>query len=297
MGKLKWECNGIEINLSDDEKANIFCDVDNLPCSVTGSFDRRSAPGMQGTNTYAASLSGMQITISGVIMARNMGSQSKPVDMVLEDYRKLLCNAFNPLFVGKLTRIIGGGLYFAEARANSTPIFDTAFGGTLPFSVDLYADEPYWKLDDKRVIDIGPSDTEAVYSGETQEMGEVLSISAAILNQSKTDQYPIVRFWPTANKPILRNKTTGKILTLNQQITGDFYVDVDTYPSKNTVELYKKKPDGSYEAIENVSYWLSVDSSQDYYLVPGLNEMVVENAAAGVYPAVSLIWYERELIV
>ena len=75
MGKLKWECNGIEIDLSDDETASIFCDVDNLPCSVTGSFDRRSAPGMQGTNTYAASLSGMQITISGVIMARNMGSQ------------------------------------------------------------------------------------------------------------------------------------------------------------------------------------------------------------------------------
>ena len=63
------------------------------------------------------------------------------------------------------------------------------------------------------------------------------------------------------------------------------------------MELYKKKSDGSYEAIENVSYWLSVDSSQDYYLVPGLNEMVVENATAGVYPAVSLIWYERELIV
>ena len=119
MGKLTWECNGIEIVLSDDEKANIFCDVDNLPCSVTGSFDRRSAPGMQGTNTYASSLSGMQITISGAVMARNMGSKSRPVDRVLTDYRKLLCNAFNPLFVGKLTRDMGDGLYFVEARANS----------------------------------------------------------------------------------------------------------------------------------------------------------------------------------
>lgn len=297
MGKLTWECNGIEIVLSDDEKANIFCDVDNLPCSVTGSFDRRSAPGMHGTNTYASSLSGMQITISGAVMARNMGSKSRPVERVMTDYRKRLCNAFNPLCVGKLTRDMGDGLYFVEARANSTPVFDTVFGGTLPFSVDLYADEPYWKLDDKRVIDIGPSETETVFSGEAQEMGEVLSISAAILNQSKSDQYPIVRFWPAANKSILRNKTTGKILTLNQQITGDFYVDVDTYPSKNTVELCRKKSDGSYEAIENVSYWLSIDSSQDYYLVPGLNELVVENATASVYPAVSLIWYERELIV
>lgn len=297
MGKLTWECNGAEIVLSDDEKATIFCDVDNLPCTVTGTFDRRSAPGMQGTNTYSAALSGMQIAISGTVMARNMGSKSRPVDLVLEDYRKLLCSVFNPLFSGKLTRNMMGGLYFVEARANSTPIFDTVFGGTLPFSVDLYADEPYWKLDDKRIIDIGPSETETVFPGETQEMGEVLSISAAILNQSHTGQYPIVRFWPAANKPILRNKTTGKVLALNQRITGDFYVDVDTYPSKNTVELYRKKTDGSYEAIENVSYWLSIDSSQDYYLVPGVNELVVENATASVYPAVSLIWYERELIV
>ena len=111
----------------------------------------------------------MQIAISGTVMARNMGSKSRPVDLVLEDYRKLLCSVFNPLFSGKLTRNMMGGLYFVEARANSTPIFDTVFGGTLPFSVDLYADEPYWKLDDKRIIDIGPSETETVFPGETQE--------------------------------------------------------------------------------------------------------------------------------
>ena len=174
MGKLTWECYGAEIVLSDDEKATIFCDVDNLPCTVTGTFDRRSAPGMQGTNTYSAALSGMQIAISGTVMARNMGSKSRPVDLVLEDYRKLLCSVFNPLFSGKLTRNMMGGLYFVEARANSTPIFDTVFGGTLPFSVDLYADEPYWKLDDKRIIDIGPSETETVFPGETQEDFEEL---------------------------------------------------------------------------------------------------------------------------
>lgn len=294
---MTWECNGIELAFSDDEKATIFCDVDNLPCSVSGSFDRRSAPGMQGTNTYSSSLSGMQITISGVIMARNMGSKSNPVDRVLEDYRRMLCNAFNPLFVGKLAREMGGGLYFVEAQANSTPVFETIFSGTLPFSVDLYSDEPYWKRDDKRTIDIGLSETAAVFSGEAQEMGNVLSISASILNQSKTDLYPVVRFWPAANRPILRNITTGKTLSLNQRITGDYYVDVDTYPSKNTVELYGKQADGSYKLIDNVSYWLSIDSSQDYYLVPGVNELVVENAAAGEYPAVSLIWYERELMV
>ena len=44
-----------------------------------------------------------------------------------------------------------------------------------------------------------------------------------------------------------------------------------------------------------MTYWLTLDSTPDFYLQPGENLLRVDNAVAGAYPSVTLLWYEREL--
>lgn len=292
---LIWECNGIQLEFSNEADARIFADLDNVVSNASGVFDRRSAPGVDGTRTYAAALSGAQIALEATVLAYNMGSRSRSVDRVLSEYRRQLCDAFNPRFTGKLIKTTETGRFFLYARAVSTPGFGIISGGTLPFTVDLYADDPYWRRTERAEIQLGASSTYQSFPSEISgELGEVLSIRTYIPNQSKNEIYPVVRFWPCGNKQILRNETTGKKLELNTRITDGFYVDVDTDPAENTVTLWRKTAQG-YEEIDNVTYWLTLDSTPDFYLQPGENLLQVDNAVAGVYPSVTLMWYEREL--
>ncbi len=292
---LIWESNGIRLEFSGEASAKIFADLDNIASNTSGVFDRRSAPGVDGTRTYSAALSGAQLTIDATVLAYNLGSRSRPVDRVLSEYRRTLCDAFNPRVAGKLTKITETGSFFLNARAASTPGFGVISGGALPFTVDLYADDPYWRRTERAEIQLGASSTYQSFPSEISgELGEVLSIRTYIPNQSKNEIYPVVRFWPCGNKQILRNETTGKKLELNTRITDGFYVDVDTDPAENTVTLWRKTAQG-YEETDNVTYWLTLDSTPDFYLQPGENLLQVDNAVAGVYPSVTLMWYEREL--
>lgn len=105
-----------------------------------------------------------------------------------------------------------------------------------------------------------------------------------------------MRFWPCNSTPILTNKTTGKYVALNRRLSDGFYIDIDTAPERNTVMLWRmNESTGEYDELEDVSYWLTIDSATDFSLTPGLNLLSADNIVAGVYPAASVIWHDRAL--
>lgn len=296
--QLNWTCGDISIDFSDEHSAKVFIDFNEFnPHLISGLFDKRSAPKLDGVITYSASLSERHIKFTAKVMGFNIGSASKPVETVLDEYTTILCDAFNPRKTGKLTYTTNNGSYFVIARPLSLPIFGEIFGSTLQFTVDLYSDTSFWLKSDENSVNIGSSVPLLGTPLETPlEGGEIISILETITNQTRHDIYPIVRFWPSNSTPMLVNSATGKVLALNTRMSDGFYVEIDTSPEKGTVTLWRYNADlEEYEEIENVSYWLTVDSSTEFEIVPGENVLTAINVVAGNYPAATVIYHERAL--
>lgn len=296
--RLRWHSAGISICFSDELTAPIFMDFNEFKRNlVSGIFDRRRSPNMDGVITYKATLSEGQIKIPARVMAFNIGSKSKPIETVIDEYTALLCDAFNPLNEGKLIYETNTGTYFIDCRPLSVPVFGEVLGGTLPFAVDLYSDYPYWKRNIKHEVNIGTSipllgtPLEAPFEG-----GEITSISQTITNNTRHNIFPIIRFWPSNSTPSLINSATGKRIALNCSMSDGFYIDIDAAPHKSTVTLCRYNESlNEYEPVENVSYWLTKDSSIDFEIRPGENILTAENIVASNYPAATVIWREQSL--
>ena len=295
---LKWECDGESITFSDEHRAAGLMDFGAFQSgAASGVYDRRSSPGIDGTVTYAASMSGMSLTINARVLAYNIGSRENPVERVLDQYHRKLCSLFHPCRTGRLTYITHNGSYFVDARAVSTPGFGSIEGGTLSFTVDLYSDEPYWQSTHLYELNIGVSDPAVTFPSEIAgQMGDIIKTWASIPNTTHNELYPVIRIWPSESVPMIVNETTGKSIRLNTHISGGFYVDVDTAPTKNTVSLYKlDETAGTYALTDNVTYWLTLDSDTDFSIVPGVNSIRAEYITSNVYPAVTMMWREREV--
>ena len=295
---LTWECEGETLTFSDTYKAAVFMDFGSFQSgAASGVYDRRSSPGIDGTVTYSASMGGMTATINARVLAFNIGSRENPVENVLDQYHRKLCSLFHPCKAGRLTYTTHNGSYFVEARAASTPGFGAIEGNTLPFTVDLYCDEPYWQSTHLHELNIGISDPAVTFPSEISgETGEILSVKTGIPNTTHNDWYPVIRVWPSESIPMVVNELTGKRIRLNTQVTAGFYVDIDTSPTKNTVNLYRlDEATGEYRLTDNVTHWLTLDSDTDFAIVPGFNTIRAEYVTAHVYPAVTMLWREREV--
>lgn len=296
--KLEWTVGGTTITMTDDRKAPIFLDFNDFnPHGVAGVFDERSSPGLDGAATYSAALSKRQPQFTARVLGFNVGTAQRPVETVLDEYTKLLCEVFSPRVVGRLTYTTNNGAFYLDCRPTSLPAFGGVEGGTFTFTVGLSSDSPYWKSVAEHRIDIGDTEPVIGYPSELpRETGRIISALKTVYNFTNLEQYPIVRFWPCNSAPILTNKTTGKYVALNRRLSDGFYIDIDTAPERNTVILWRLNEDtGKYEELEDVSYWLTIDSATDFSLVPGPNMLSADNIVAGVYPAASVIWHDRAL--
>lgn len=295
--QLQWECGDVAIRFSDSANAAIFMDFGSFQTGITsGTFDRRAAPSVDGTMTYSASLGGMRVPIDARVLAFNMGSKGRPVELVIDQYKRLLCDAFNPKRTGILTYKCRTGEYFLTARPESIPGFGAIDGGSLPFTVDLYSDDPYWQSTAIHTLDIGVTNPlVSTPMNLPAELGQIISTSSDVHNVTNNDIYPVIRFWPSESRIELTNETTGKRLRLNTQISDGLYVDVDTAPTKNTIILYRLNSIGEYEETDNVTYWLTLDSDSEFYIVPGINKIRADYVTAGTLPAVTITWREREV--
>ena len=256
MGKkLVWTVGETSLTMTDNRQAAIFIDFNDFnPNLINGVFDERSTPGLDGVVTYSAALSKRQIQLTARVLGFRIGTAQHPVAEVLDEYVALLCEVFNPRILGRLTYTSSMGEFYLDCRPASLPAFGGVEGGTFTFTVDLYADLPYWLETTEHQIDIGETEPLTLYpSGLPREAGTILSASENILNTTRLEQYPIVRIWPCNSAPILSNRTTGKYIALNRRMSDGFYIDVDTAPERNTVMLWRlNESTGEYEEIENV---------------------------------------------
>lgn len=299
MRLLVWESNAIRLEFKEDYDAEYWMDLSALfSAGTSGVYDRRTSYGVDGAQTYNAALSSMRVPLTAKVLIYNVADREHPVDEETDRYRQILCQAFDPRNQGKLTFENALGRYFVEGYPESLPALSSEAEGVLSVSVDILCDIPYWQSDALSMLDIGTSKQLLQAPGEIIEettAGEILTNKAYIPNETGNNLYPIVRFWPNDSTPVLINRTTGKTLSLNQRVGAGMYVDINTAERMNTVTVYKMDDaTGDYSVMDDAQYWMSLDSDTDFELVPGGNDLVLDQYVAGAGPAVTMMWRERK---
>ncbi len=295
LHSLIWECNGIRLEFSTRRMPGFFADLDNVVSNASGVFDRRSAPGVDGTRTYAAALSGAQIAREGTVLAYNMGSRSRSVDRVLV-VPEQLCDAFNPRFTGKSLSRPPRQDVFLYARAVSTRVSES-FPEVLCRSaltcmrMTLTGTATRWrKFSWAFHPPIRPSGRiSGKWGGMCCRFRPISPTRAKTRFTRWCGSGPVVKY-PNPAECDHRQKAGVEHAHYRRVLCGCRYRSCE-----NTVTLWRKTEQG-YEEIDNVTYWLTLDSTPDFYLQPGENLLRVDNAVArGISVGDALLWYEREL--
>lgn len=288
------------IEFGDELDSPVFMDLSSFyPFLVSGTFDRRSAYGIDGSQTYNAALSSLRVPIEARVRIYTQSSRQAPVEYLTDVYTAKLCRLFDPKKKGRLVYSTNNGSFFLDGYPESLPAIENEGPAVLKFSVDIVSDCSYWQRTDRIIMDIGTSNPLLSLPGEVtagMKTGEIITYQSDIPNDTVYAIYPIVRFWPCNSVAVLINEDTGKSVSLNRTVPEGMYVDVDTSPERNTVTAYRMDDvTGVYKEVGDRSYWLSLGSDIDFSLAPGQNRLIADNITAGVFPAVTLMWRERFL--
>ena len=298
--KLSYESSGICIVFEENLTAPFFIDFNDFkPNTVVGRIEKQSYPGMDGATTFETSLDVCNINLSAKVLAHNMGTRVRSIDSVIDETKNLLAVCFNPKNIGVLRYVNNVGEFFIECRPTSIPAFGNIENdGVLPFQVDLYSDSSYWSRADKNEIILGGMENVLqIPTNLPVNMPKVIKLSETINNSSGLPAFPKIQLFPCASAPLIVNEISGKYLALNNGISDGFYVEIDTAPEKQTVNLMKLDDiTGNYYMVDNVEYWLTADSNVDFEIVPGVNVIKI-NTTSAVPKVARLIWNEQVLAV
>ncbi len=277
--KKKLTCtNGTELVIFEsDVGAGLFMDFNQFNYStVSGVFDERTSFGINGTQIYSKQLSSRPIKFAATLLSYNLGTRDIPIEEVDRRMTAKLNHIFSPLSTVTLIYFDGLKSWTVECISNSLPIMSEWNGLTRNYTFDLIAPDPYWHSVHMQNVDIGISGgLVELPSVLPTTMGNIISASQNIYVPGYYNVYPKVTFYPSVSAPILINKTTNKMLALNRGVSEGFKVEVDTNPVNLTVRLYSESGE-----VYNATYWISLDSSIDFDMAPGDNNVVVKNMVA-----------------
>jgi hypothetical protein len=295
--QLIWTYGDAQLVFSADLSGALYMDFNAFqPNFVSGEYDRKTIARVDGSYLSGAAIGNRRICFRATLLAYNIGFKTRPVETVIDEYKQLLCDAFNPRLVGRLTYRTTTGTYYVEATPDAVPTFEEIVGSTLAFAVELTADMPYWQSDILHRTDVGMTSPMAnLPTALPFSPGSIVSVVGTATNKTHNDIYPIVRFNASARPVVLRNMRTGQTLQLNSGVSDGYYVEIDTADTKQTVTLWRETDSGEYEEIENVTHWLTVESDAAFVIVPGSNTLIVDNVTAASEPAVSVFWRDRWL--
>lgn len=298
--KLSYESNGFCFVFEEALTAPFFIDFNDFkPNTVAGKIEKQSYPGMDGATTFETSLDVCNINLSAKLLAHNMGTRVRSIETVIDENKNSLAVAFNPKNIGVLRYRNNIGEFFIECRPTSIPAFGVIeIDGVLPFQVDLYSDSSYWsRAEENEIIIGGMENVLQIPTNLPFNMPKVINLAETINNLSGLPAFPKIQFFPCTSAPAIINETTGKYLALNDGISEGFYVEIDTAPEKQTVNLMRLDEEtGNYIKVDNVEYWLTTDSSIDFEIATGTNIIKI-NTTSAVPKVARLYWNEKVLAV
>lgn len=261
---------------------------------VSGRIQSDSPPGWNGQNTYGATLSGRSIILTGTI--QGIGNKNRSAQAVYDEVINRLCFAFDPRYEGLLTFHLEEKDVAIRCRPVAIPQPKKRFEG-LPiaeFSVDFIADLPHWHEAKERYVMLGVLRNDMRFPLFLNvNGGSPAGLIYNLLNANNPTLqpiFPIVEVFGSTELVRVDNTTTGRHIEVNRPVGANQKMVIDT--RKYRVELYQMDTQGAYQFAENVSHWITEDSTDGwpFTLVPGENLLKINDEVAASTP-VSVVRY------
>ncbi|UOQ93418.1 phage tail family protein [Halobacillus shinanisalinarum] len=209
----------------------------------------------------------------------------------IREHRSRMQRVLSPkLGLGRITLEFDGAVKEILAVVDGTPAFpDKQRSPIQSFLVNFLAPDPYWK---------DPEETSralrAYQGGLTLPFTLPFELSVTgdttTLDNQGDEPTPVqIDIQGPVTNPRITNKTTGQFIQMNQSISADEILHLDTSPRAIRAELYRE----GY-AIRKVLGWR--DPESDFWLLePGENEIQFIADAGGNNAAVAVSWQNRYL--
>ena len=247
MPSLKYESAGMQIVFEQRPGAKFYIDFNDFDDNgAIGIFERYRISNLDGEFTGRTHLDSKNISFK-FLYDKRQGNYSK-IGLLIPHTEDLISEIFNPKEGGILTyRNDSGEERFIECRPKRTALITSRRLNTISYTVELTADEPYWKSKEETV--------------------EMLKVSNLLVNRCNQKIYPRIVFLSAG---YICNETTGEKIEVireiaeNQKITYDCKtgkIEVLQKQNENWIDIYNDEL-----IFKNLSNRLSI--------LPGRNEFV-----------------------
>lgn len=233
------------------------------------------APRQDGVTTYHTALGARTINLVGSMWA--FGDRLHPARGEYDRLRSYLHQAFAPNVWGTLIYYREDGAVQVRCRPVATPTLGGSVGTFCTVDVTLTADSPYWESAQEVVAALGVIQKlwHFPWRPVREPMG-AFSPFASGHNPSGVDIYPTIEVYSTSQYVTVSNLDTGEFVTIEHAIEPGQKLAIDMRDV--TAILWEQDAGGAYREKEDVSHWMSLDSTP-WRLQPGNNRMTIQNEA------------------
>ena len=272
MRRVSWISDSGDVVVFD---ANGPFYLKELASDLGASAETTKAPRQDGVSTWHAALETRTINLTGSMWI--FGDRLHAARAEYDRQRSRLCQAFAPNRWGTL-------LYHREdtdvqvrCRPLATPTISPPTGTFSALDISFTADSPYWEGAEEVVEALGVIRREwhFPWSPRRAPMGS-FSPFAAGRNPTAVDIYPAIEVYSTCQHVTLSNLDTGESVTIQHAIEADQKLAVDMRDV--TAILWERDESGVFREKEDVSHWMSLDSTP-WCIRPGGNRIQIRNEA------------------
>lgn len=163
----------------------------------------------------------------------------------------------------------------------------TRKGNVLDADIEFFAPNPYWRsitLNSQNILsEVSGLEFPMEFSFEI-ESGET---GVEVENDSDVSIPLLIRVFGELETFTITNETTGELIRVEDLISDDQYVEVNTEFGNKSVELYE---DGDFK--EDIFDRIDIDESSFFRLEKGIN-IITFDAVTNTSGSANIIWRER----
>ncbi|OUN05497.1 hypothetical protein B5G43_12480 [Flavonifractor sp. An92] len=257
-----------------------------LTSDLSATAETAKAPRQDGVTTFHTALDAPTLNLTGSMLV--YGSRRESARAAYDRQRTWLAQTFAPNRWGTLTYYREDGAVQIRCRPLATPTISAPVGTFSTIDLSFTADSPYWESAEESVAAVGVIGKvwRFPWAPVSAPMG-TFSPYAAIENPTDVDIYPTVEVFTTGQYVTVSKLDTGEQVTIQHPIAPGQKLTIDM--ADVTAWLWEQDEAGDYQRGEDVSHWMSLDSTP-WALTPGENRLAVKNEVPEDTPVAYIRW-------
>ena len=246
-----------------------------LTSTLGATAETSRAPRQDGVTTWHTALDARTVNLTGGMWI--FGDRLHPAKAEYDRQRACLHQAFAPNRWGTLTYYKEDEAVQVRCRPIATPTIGSPAGTYSTIDITFTTDSPYWESAEEIVETLGVITRlwRFTWTPIKEPMG-AFSPYATGSNPTGVDIYPIIEVYTTSQYVTVSNLDTGEFVTIEHAIAEGQKLVIDMQDV--TAILWERDESGGYHEKEDVSHWMSLDSTP-WCLKPGGNRLTISNEA------------------